>query len=417
MATLSKLMLDNVRVPADFAQRLSDLLRNPSTRRSALLLLASVLVVRGAVLPPYPNPDRPLKKASSSCKEKIDSCAPRERERHCSDAKYFPLDLLPTSLSGPSRSPSNPKSVTGAFLYQLRALLRIVIPSIRTKEALLLTAHSCFLVLRTVLSVAVARLDGKIVRDLVSADGHGFIRGLGLWFALAVPSVYTNSMIRHLQSKLALRFRTRLTEYIHDLYLSPYPHLRYYRVPLQGVDQYITADVEAWSGSVAGIYGNLMKPSLDLLLFTSQLATELGFRGTVLLFVNYYLTIKILRAVTPAFGQLAAVEARLEGEYRAGVNRVGRESEEVAFYDGGGRERDILTRVYLRLIRHVNSIYKIRIVYEWTEDFVIKYLWSAAGYGLIAVPLLITRKRRGGRKGRSASDDDGIVADRTESKL
>ena len=90
-----------------------------------------------------------------------------------------------------------------------------------------------------------------------------------------------------------------------------------------------------------------MKPSLDLLLFTSQLSHSLGFRGTVLLFGNYYLTmkvcrdpslgaldfqrfVKILQAVTPAFGRLAAIEARLEGEYRAGVGRVARESEEIA---------------------------------------------------------------------------------------
>ena len=31
------------------------------------------------------------------------------------------------------------------------------------------------------------------------------------------------------------------------------------------------------------------------------------------------------------------------------------------FYDGGSRERDILTKAYLRLIKHVNSIYKVRI--------------------------------------------------------
>lgn len=73
-----------------------------------------------------------------------------------------------------------------------------------------------------------------------------------------------------------------------------------------------------------------MKPSLDLVLFTTQLSRTLGVRGTILLFVNYYATAKILRAVTPAFGRLAAVEARLEGEYRAGMGRVGRESEEVA---------------------------------------------------------------------------------------
>jgi len=110
--------------------------------------------------------------------------------------------------------------------------------------------------------------------------------------------------------------------------------------------------------------GNLLKPSLDLVLFTSQLSRSLGVRGTVLLFVNYYCTITILRAVTPAFGRLAAIEARLEGLYRAGMARVGREAEEVAFYNGGARERDILTRAYLKLIKHVNSIYKVCYLFE-----------------------------------------------------
>ena len=114
-------------------------------------------------------------------------------------------------------------------------------------------------------------------------------------------------------------------------------------------------------------------------MFTSQLSRSLGFRGTVLLFANYYATITILRAVTPAFGRLAAVEARLEGEYRAGMGRIGREAEEIAyviyldshthnltytsrFYNGGVREKDFLTKAYLKLIRHVNSIYKVCLI-------------------------------------------------------
>lgn len=78
----------------------------------------------------------------------------------------------------------------------------------------------------------------------VSADGKGFVKGLGLWFALAIPSTYTNSMLRHLQSKLALHLRTRLSRYTNDLYLSSAPDLRYYRVGpeggLEGVDQWVT---------------------------------------------------------------------------------------------------------------------------------------------------------------------------------
>ena len=76
--------------------------------------------------------------------------------------------------------------------------------------------------------------------------------------------------------------------------------------------------------------GNILKPSLDLVLFTGQLSKSLGLRGTLLLFGNYYATVSILRAVTPAFGRLAAIESRLEGEYRAGMGRVGREAEEIA---------------------------------------------------------------------------------------
>lgn len=83
------------------------------------------------------------------------------------------------------------------FLKQLIAILRIVFPSWRSKEIGILLLHTFFLVTRTVLSVYVAHLDGKLVRDIVSADGQGFLRSLAWWFALAVPSSYTNSMVSH----------------------------------------------------------------------------------------------------------------------------------------------------------------------------------------------------------------------------
>ncbi|KIK70089.1 hypothetical protein GYMLUDRAFT_34553 [Collybiopsis luxurians FD-317 M1] len=358
-----------------------------------------------------------------------------------SNAKFFPL-----------RSSGSKKSkalLDSNFLHAIRSLLfRIAVPSWKSKEALILAFHSFFLVSRTVLSVVVARLDGIIVRDLVRADARGFLRGLALWFALAVPSTYTNVMIKHLQSTLALRFRTRLTRYIHDLYLSRYPDLKYYRLSLgvgasssdkqddqssgisddtsgtiEGVDQYITADVEAWAEGVSGIYGNIMKPSLDLVLFTSQLSRSLGLRGTLLLFGTYYATVRILRAATPAFGKLASIEAKLEGDYRAGMGRLGREGEEVAFYDGGARERDILTGAYMALIKHVNSVYRTRITYEIIEDFTIKYAWSAAGYGLIAVPLLFTRRPRPTESSESESvpsvsySGNDAIAYRTETYI
>jgi len=67
---------------------------------------------------------------------------------------------------------------------------------------------------------------------------------------------------------------------------------------------------------------------------------------------------------------------------------------------------------------HVDLCLQIRIAYEWTEDYVIKYLWSAAGYFLISIPVLFTRQHSiGVHAGTRAAvtEANNAVANRTES--
>lgn len=65
-----------------------------------------------------------------------------------------------------------------AFLHQFLSLMSIMIPRWSSKEAGLLVSHGLFLMLRTYLSLVVARLDGEIVRDLVAGNGKSFLLGL-----------------------------------------------------------------------------------------------------------------------------------------------------------------------------------------------------------------------------------------------
>ena len=51
--------------------------------------------------------------------------------------------------------------VDGVFYERLSKILRIIIPSLRSKEALLLFMHSSLLIFRTAISLYVAALDGK----------------------------------------------------------------------------------------------------------------------------------------------------------------------------------------------------------------------------------------------------------------
>ncbi|KAI8992395.1 ABC transporter transmembrane region 2-domain-containing protein [Pilobolus umbonatus] len=280
--------------------------------------------------------------------------------------------------------------VNKEFRSQLGSIATILFPNWHTKEVFLLVLHSIFLVLRTYLSVVVARLDGRIVRDLVNGNRKQFARGLGYWFAIAIPATYTNSMIRYLQSKLSIGFRTRLTKYIHDLYLDK--QKTFYKVinldsRIQGADQFITTDVAKFCETLSSLYSNLAKPILDTVIFNYQLTKSIGWMGMLGIMLNYFITARILRAVTPSFGKLAAIEAKLEGDFRSAHTRLITNAEEIAFYNGAELEHSIINKAYLKLVKHINSIYNIRISYNMFEDFLIKYAWSAFGLLMCAIPV------------------------------
>ncbi|ORZ40258.1 ABC transporter transmembrane region 2-domain-containing protein [Catenaria anguillulae PL171] len=289
--------------------------------------------------------------------------------------------------------PTNQRvGVNKEFFRQLKAILRICIPGIKSKEILILALHTLFLLLRTYLSVVVARIDGRIVRDLVAANGKEFLRGLGYWFAIALPATYTNSMIRYLQSKLAIAFRTRMMHYVNSLYLDK--EQGFYRLltldnRIESPDQYIVTDIARFCDAVASLYSNVGKPVIDIVIFNIQLARYIGWTGMGGLFLNYMVTARLLRAATPAFGKLAAQEAKLEGNFRTAHTRLTMNGEEVCFYNGESREKGILEESYKRLVKHINSIYKTRIGYNMFEDFLIKYVWSAVGLGVCAVPVFL----------------------------
>ena len=298
------------------------------------------------------------------------------------------------------------------FLRQLRALFRIIFPTLRSKEIYMFVLHTFFLVLRTYLSLLVARLDGYIVKSLISMDKWGFLRGLGMWFALSVPSTYTNAMIRFLQSKLSIAFRTRLTRYVHDLYLNS--HQNFYRVTnldnrLESVSQYITHDLAQFCDVLSDLYSNVSKPLLDMIIFMWQMSRNLGVTGVVGTMIGYVLSSYVLRSVSPSFGKLAALEAKLEGNFYNAQSRLIINAEEIAFYNGASTEEGILRRSFDELVRHIRSILRARVGYNSMEDFVLKYSWSACGYIMMAIPAFSAQANSG-----KTADADPLIAKQTE---
>ncbi|KAH7272217.1 ATP-binding cassette long-chain fatty acid transporter pxa2 [Fusarium solani] len=296
-----------------------------------------------------------------------------------------------TTSSGSEETPRKKVELNREFFRSLLRLLKIVVPGWRSKEARLLMSHSFFLVLRTLISLRVAEMDGAIVKALVKGNGKEFLKRIVWWMLIAVPATFTNSMLSYHQAELSLKYRTRLTQFIHDKYLS---NLTFYGISalddrIKNPDQLIAVDVSKFSNSLAELYSNLAKPMLDMTIYTYSLSKSVGGEGVVFMSLLVQLSANVMRALTPPFGKYVADEARLEGEFRFQHSRLIDYSEEIALYGGHSVEKDTLDKGYFTLIKHVNYILRRRFYHGFMEDFVIKYFWGALGLLLCSVPVFI----------------------------
>lgn len=119
--------------------------------------------------------------------------------------------------------------------------------------------------------------------------------------------------------------------------------------------------------STSSLFSNLGKPIFDLLVFNYQLYRSLGPLALTGLLANYFVTATILRKLSPPLGQLAAIEGRYEGNFRALHSRVLANAEEIAFYGGGDVEKLFMEKSFRDLKAWAEGIYQLRIQYNMLE--------------------------------------------------
>ena len=250
------------------------------------------------------------------------------------------------TLANPLNSRSKVKRRTAAldyeFVCQAWKLLKILFPGIWTKQVGLLLLHSLCLFIRTFLSIYVATLDGRIVRSVVQKNVLKFVLLLANWIGVAIPATFINSMIRYLESKLSLAFRSELANHAYEKYFS---NQTYYRVGnldgrMANADECLTEDIRMFCSSVAHLYSHLTKPCLDVFVICWTLDGMARKRGTSwklpvsIAAVVIYLTAEILRKLSPKFGKIVAEESQRRGQLRFLHSRVITNAEEIAFYGG-----------------------------------------------------------------------------------
>jgi len=174
-------------------------------------------------------------------------------------------------------------------------------------------------------------------------------------------------------------------------------------------DQRLTSDTEKWATSLANLYLNLTKPTLDVWLFSRKLAELVGWQGPIMTFSWYLFSGIVIKNISPPFGKLTAIEQKLEGEYRGLHSELLAHSEEIAFYNGQDWERRNIDTGFNRMMAHIDLVLGKRFIMGIFDSMLVKYGAVMVGYTVVGLPVFGPGSEEYLRK--RAGDEAGITKD------
>jgi len=305
----------------------------------------------------------------------------------------------------PSSKSKHKVAVDAIFFRRLWRILQIVIPSIYSKEMAYIVILTILLFARTFFSIYIAELIGGNAQALVSRKWGKMWRGIKTFAVVTIPASAVNSGLKYYTEMVSLRFRKRLSEYVHDEYLEG---VNFYKAcnlggseRIDNADQRVTADIKDFSDEIAQLYASLLKPLLDVILFTYRLTMILGWQGPALMHSYFVLSGFIKKKIMPNLGRLVARESELEGFYRTAHNRLITNSEEIAFYDGSRKEKVIINNALMLIYKHVAYTRYVRQLVGVFDGLLVKYYASIAGYCTLLAPFIFSKD---GAKGLSTAE-------------
>ena len=278
-------------------------------------------------------------------------------------------------------------------MKRLAFILRIVVPSITSKEAMLLAQiQSTMLVTRSFISLRIAKKGGDGLQAVMERSWKKFFFVLGDFFVSGVSASVVNSALKYLTNSITVSFRERLTERVHREYLRDGAFYRaaVLRVGnLDNADQRIADDLHQFCHTASDLFARTFKPLLDVVYRTARMAENMGYGGLAVLYGYFFASGALIKTLSPPFSEYIARTQRLEGDFRRAHSRLIAHAEEVAFLGGAETRARSSGRAAARRDELVARFYHyLQFKQGVVDQYFIKYFASMIGWPVLAFPFL-----------------------------
>ncbi|XP_013137265.1 PREDICTED: ATP-binding cassette sub-family D member 3 [Papilio polytes] len=281
--------------------------------------------------------------------------------------------------------------VDARFFAELKALWKIMVPGLWSKESGFMVLIALALVSRTMCDLWLIQHTTLVEGSIITMNHKEFKRLVGQIF-LAMPLIsVVNNVLKWSIGETKLRLRTNLSLYLYQKYLKGFT---YYQVTnldnrISNADQLLTTDVDKFCDTVINLYSNISKPLLDIGLYLYRLTVNLGPSTPGIMMAYLFVSGIFLTYLRRPTSRMTVQEQKLEGEFRYVNSRLITNSEEIAFYQGNNREKLTLLASFYKLTRHLRNFLNFRVAMGFVDNIIAKYVAIIVGFYAVSRPFFV----------------------------
>ena len=270
------------------------------------------------------------------------------------------------------------------------------------------------------MSIYVASINGGSAQAVLDRNLGAFLKNIMKLIIMAFPASICNSMLKYMNKLIGYEIREKMVLHFQNEYLK---NLRFYQLNnldsrIENPDQRFTEDIKKFSQSLSDAFMNLVKPTLDLVLFTQSLTKQLGFGSLLLNFLWYGVSGSLLRIVSPPMGLLTSVQQNLDGEYRSQHGYIKVNVQEICLLRGTSWENRKLKTKFSELHSHSHMLLIKRLLMGTFDNILTKYGATIMGYFVLSRPAIRFAKERMKQLGNSpGADTKNLISNQESSQI
>eukprot|EP00793_Prasinoderma_coloniale_P000611 PRCOL_00003760-RA len=291
------------------------------------------------------------------------------------------------------------------LMRNLQYILRRAVPNPLCKETAHLTAYSALLVVRVYMTIKIAELTGGIGKFVGARQWDAIYKQQVDFGLICIPAAVATTLLKLEANQLTLSLRETLARYVHDRYYRVFYRASCVGHTLDTLDQRATADVAELAEKVTKLYGNVLKPTLEVALYSYRLSRMIGPAELSVFFLYFVASSSWLQLIMPPFGKLTAEQQRLEGELRGHHSRLLTHAEEIAFCGGGEREKELADTALKKISRQANVVHLLRSCVGVLDSYSVKYGGTMAAFSMMLPAVYLSNRKS--TKGKNMVETTG----------